>query len=118
MIKLVGGKFNFKKGKELHIKGLIETIEKFEIKDWDPIKTFIFNFHDTLTVDAKLSQKIGKTILPLLESYFSYLDTINRIRLFRGLVSSRENMKLTGDKESDRIKMTIKIFLIVICFSI
>ena len=98
---MIGGKFTFKKDKEICIKGLIEKIEIFNIATWEPIKSFINDFKDTLTLSASLSTKLGKTMLPLIENYFSYLDTINRIRLLKGVTDNWREIHLTGVKSHD-----------------
>ena len=110
LVRLIGGDFNFESEKIIHVKGLIDTIDEFKMTSWRPIKAFINNFRDTLTLDMRLSQELGRTLLPLVEYYYDYMDCISRMRIIKELASDYRKIPLSENKEENSNQLAIKIF--------
>lgn len=90
--------------------GLIDKVSEFNLSDWQPIKNFINQFKDTLTLDSRVANHLGRILLPLLKHYFDYMDPISRLRLFKELIEDSESIELTGEHQHDLEQVAIKIF--------
>lgn len=111
LVKIVGGDFDFGDGKSYTIASFITCIESLEMNSWAPVRKFIRSFHDTLTLDARLSQQIGKTLLPMVQHYYRYMDVVSRLRLFKELATDINTMDLTGKNlDDDTDTVAVKIF--------
>lgn len=111
LIKLIGGEFDFGKGKRAHIDSFIECVRDIDMNSWLPVRKFIRNFQDTLALDARLSQQLGKTLLPLANYYYQYMDVISRLRIFKEMVLDAPYIDISGkDRDQDIDNVAIKIF--------
>ena len=111
LIKLIGGEFDFGKGKKANIDSFIECVKHIDMNSWLPVKKFIRNFQDTLALDARLSQQLGRTLLPLAHYYYQYMDVISRLRIFKELVLDAPYIDIGGkDRDQDIDNVAIKIF--------
>ena len=111
LIKLVGGELDFGNGKKAHIDSFIECVRDLDMNAWLPVRKFIINFQDTLALDARLSQQLGRTLLPLAHYYYQYMDVISRLRIFKELVLDAPYIDIGGkDREQDIDNVAIKIF--------
>ncbi|NRA45094.1 MAG: hypothetical protein HRU09_09090 [Oligoflexales bacterium] len=111
LIKLVGGEFDFGNGKKAHIDSFIECVKQIDMNAWLPVRKFIRNFQDTLALDARLSQQLGKTLLPLAHYYYQYMDVISRLRIFKELVIDAPYIDIGGkDRDQDIDNVAIRIF--------
>lgn len=111
LIKLVGGELDFGNGRKAHIDSFIECVRDMDMNAWLPVRKFILNFQDTLALDARLSQQLGRTLLPLAHYYYQYMDVISRLRIFKELVLDAPYIDIGGkDRDQDIDNVAIKIF--------
>jgi hypothetical protein len=110
ILKLIGGDFHFKVNKDYKVEGLVEVVDSFSLSQWEPVVHFINSFRDTLTLDSHLSEKLGRTMLPLVEKYYDYLDTVSKIKIFLGVAEDWNQYMFVGDSENDNNKLAVKIF--------
>ena len=110
ILKLIGGDFDFNKGKNFSIKGFLSVVEEFEMSSWAPVYQFINKFRDTLTLDARLSEKLGKSMLPLVEKYYDYLDMTSKLRLLSELCVDWKKYNFKGIAEQDNDQLALRIF--------
>ena len=110
LLKLVGGEFSGR-GNTASIPSFLTCIEEFDMNSWVPVKKFILNFKGTLSRDARLSQQRGKTLLPWVSNYYSYMDIISRLRIFKELAADVRFLGIEGKNHSqDLDSLTINIF--------
>ncbi len=110
ILKLIGGHFHFKHNKNFKIEGFLEKVESFSLSTWDPVVHFINSFRDTLTLDSHLSEKLGQTMLPLIEKYYNYLDTVSKIKILQAVAEDWHSYEFKGDREHDNNKLALKVF--------
>lgn len=110
LVKLIGGSFKFRKKKKIVIHGLLELMENYDISTWKPVRLFINSFKDTMTVDVKLANKVGRTILPILENYYTFMDVLSRLNLFKSLLKEAYEALKTKEQRVDLDRLVVRVF--------
>ena len=108
IVRLAGGSFLIKKKKRKVIEGFVDKLAKYDLSLWAPVKLFINNFSDTIALDNRLAAEVGRTILPILKKYYSFMDVETRINLFKNLLqegkaSMQTSSRISKDKIAARI---------------
>ncbi len=110
ILKLIGGTRDFGGGKILDFRGVIEVVEKFDFQQWMPISNFISNFHSTIARAREIDPSVGKTMVPIVENYFVYMDTISRLRVLQGVIEAIPDLKMTGEMDNDLDLIAVSVF--------
>src|SRR5690606_34072352 len=106
--KIVGGEFVFAGEKPQTIVGLLDKVSQLSLNEWEPVRTFIYQFTDTLTLVTRLASHLRSVLLPLIEHYFQYMDTISRLRLFKEIAEDYDALGFNGELAHDREQLAVK----------
>lgn len=109
LVYLLGGTFKFKRRKPIEIEGFLDVLDKYDISTWNPVEKFIYDFDCTMATDSKLRNKIGRTISPVLKKYYTFMDVLTRITLFKNLLKEA-NKALKEGSSIDTETLAVRVF--------
>ncbi len=109
-LKLIGGMRDFGNGKVINFQGVIEVVDRFDFREWMPMKNFMANFHSTIARARQIDPAIGNTLIPVVENYFVYMETISRLRVLQGVLECVPRLNMTGEINHDLDQVAVILF--------